>query len=74
MLSYKMDFSSCAIMPGFGKSSHISSINKRNNKLKSPKTEPWGTSERTQSVMWDLVKCFGKVKSGVHWCECVPQN
>ena len=22
MLSYKMDFSSCAIMPGFGKSSH----------------------------------------------------
>ena len=23
MLSYKMDFSSCAIMPGFGKSSHI---------------------------------------------------
>ena len=23
MLSYKMDFSSCDIMPGFGKSSHI---------------------------------------------------
>ena len=23
MLSYKMDFSSCNIMPGFGKSSHI---------------------------------------------------
>ena len=23
MLSYKMDFSSCTIMPGFGKSSHI---------------------------------------------------
>ena len=23
MLSYKMDFSSCGIVPGFGKSSHI---------------------------------------------------
>ena len=23
MLSYKVDFSSCEIMPGFGKSSHI---------------------------------------------------
>ena len=23
MLSYKVDFSSCAIMPGFGQSSHI---------------------------------------------------
>ena len=23
MLSYKLDFSSCVIMPGFGKSSHI---------------------------------------------------
>ena len=26
MLSYKMDFSSCTIMPGFGKSSHIYQI------------------------------------------------
>ena len=26
MLSYKMDFSSCDIMPGFGKSSHTSSF------------------------------------------------
>ena len=26
MLSYKLDFSSCVIMPGFGKSSHILSM------------------------------------------------
>ena len=26
MLSYKLDFSSCVIMPGFGKSSHKSSL------------------------------------------------
>ena len=29
MLSYKMDFSSCNIMPGFGKSSHIINFKNR---------------------------------------------
>ena len=33
MLSYKMDFSSCDIMPGFGKSSHNTNIDGEVNKF-----------------------------------------
>ena len=31
MLSYKMDFSSCGIVPGFGKSSHIYGVKFNND-------------------------------------------